>query len=374
LNVDLLLYKHELAHFVPEADSYSDEWKNYTKQLKWGNYFDLIFYPKKKIKADLAQYDILIGSRLAPAFVAKINRKLDIFVPSGGDIWTVPFFSGWDLKNLGKFLFASQLQKKGIASTDFILFDETNEEVETKINSLVFHGKRIFSGPPMLYTPNYNPESILTWREKSPLFERFKKIRDENELVIFHHVKHLWKEDSIKKFDIHQAKGNDRLFRAFKQFLDENKGLKACIITFNFGIDNENSKKLIRDLGISENVHWFDLSKRRDVLIGLSMADLMAGEFVNSWFSYGTIYEAMTVGVPIMHNRKDELYPSEKEKYPMFPAETEEEILNHLRNYLKNPQHFKQVGKQAMEWFNRVAIGESVKRINEAVEICAARK
>ena len=43
-------------------------------------------------------------------------------------------------------------------------------------------------------------------------------------------------------------------------------------------------------------------------MVGISLSDLVAGEFNNSWFTYGVVFEAMAMGKPIIHHRNDSIY------------------------------------------------------------------
>ena len=74
------------------------------KTLAWGSYRTLM-NPAigPQVRADVAPFDILIGTCLAPAYMSRfVGRPLDVFMPTGGDIWTVPHFSGYSTKNLLK--------------------------------------------------------------------------------------------------------------------------------------------------------------------------------------------------------------------------------------------------------------------------------
>ena len=99
-------------------------------------------------------------------------------------------------------------------------------------------------------------------------------------------------------------------------------------------------------------MHWMPLSPRNELMIGMSMSDLIAGEFKNSWFTYGVIFESMAVGKPVIHNRIDSLYPDE-ELYPMLNATNEEEIFQQLCFAIKNKEQLKEIGMEANLWFKK---------------------
>jgi glycosyltransferase involved in cell wall biosynthesis len=364
----LMQYHHEPPHFKPECDTFGNEYLEYSHVLDWGTYKSYFTNSSNSIAKSLEAYDFLIGSRLAPAFAMKARRKLNIFVPSGGEIWTLPFFAGWKPTELLKYLAFSKIQKKAIQQyVEQLVFDYTNEEVEAKVKALGFTtSNRIVSNPPFLYLPEYNEESLLKNSDKCVHQKLFKEIRSKHDLVIFHHSSHWWK--NIPEA-YHHDKGNDRLFKGFAEFIKKNPTVKACIATVKYGPDAENSMKLCSELGISEKVIWLPHMTRKEIMMGILMSDIVAGEFKNSWFSYGAIFEGLALKKTVMHYREDNRYTDRPEGlYPMMTARYSEDISNVLNNYIKNPGHFKNIGEQGYDWFVKYAINEPLKKIVQLIE------
>lgn len=88
LDCTVLLYQNEASHFVPEADALSGVTYKF-RTLSWGSYVNYFLTSPKVIRSDLADFDYIIGSRLAPAFLAKAGIPLDMFMPTGGDLHTL---------------------------------------------------------------------------------------------------------------------------------------------------------------------------------------------------------------------------------------------------------------------------------------------
>ena len=104
-DAQLFLYENEASHFLPSFDQYEDNYKEYTNHLSWGSYKNFVFLNKKKIQNDLKEFDFVIGSRLAPAYLNKAGLVLDMAIPTGSDLYEFPFFQGYQPKLLLKYLF-----------------------------------------------------------------------------------------------------------------------------------------------------------------------------------------------------------------------------------------------------------------------------
>ena len=107
---------------------------------------------------------------------------------------------------------------------------------------------------------------------------------------------------------------------------------------------------------------------RKDLAAGISMSDLGAGEFGYSWYSYGVVYEFLTFGIPVMHNRNDNEYKNiYPEMYPMYSADSAEKITEILNKFAENPEQFKETGLAAQNWFRKYAVEKPLEQIIDAV-------
>ena len=62
----------------------------------------------------------------------------------------------------------------------------------------------------------------------------------------------------------------------------------------------------VHELGVEQQVYWFPLMPRREIMVGLSLADLSTGEFGFPNSGGGTVYESLAMGKPMLHYRDDD--------------------------------------------------------------------
>jgi hypothetical protein len=369
--VDLILLCTEQAHFLPENDSF--EIQNFNIIESRLSQLPSEFFGNKRdyILNLLSQYDLTIGCGPAPAYMSRINKKLDLFIPYGSDIYYIPFipiFLKKGIKRLIKEQFFKYHQKRGILKSSHILMDYTNQTYESLFQKLNINKKRIFNNCPFLYVPEFNTESIKSNYSKSKFYSKFAKLRQENDLLIFHHSRHEWNIiNTIEvKIDNH-TKGNNKLILGFASYL-KNANLKAHLILFEYGSSVELSKKLIQTLNIENHVTWMPLMPRKEIMVGISLCDIGVGELDTSYFSYGAIYEFLAMSKPVIHYRIDsefeEYYP---EMYPMYSANTAEQVEKYFMDYELNPSTFAKTGDRANKWFLKYAIEKPLNVINKII-------
>lgn len=339
-DTDLLLLGEGNAHFEPVADTYSNQYFDKIIQTRWVDR-KLINVSGKEIKTLLNNYDVLIGTDYAPAFCEKIGRPLDVFIPHGSDLFYSPFIKIKLYKTLYDYykVFLAPIQKKGIKRAKYILFNTTNAENEAYVEKLEYTGQRVRLTPPLLYQPQYDDRtpfrSIGFYKEICALKKTFDK-------VIFHHSSHQWKNNLYSL----SYKANHMVIEGFKASLEKNKN--NVLVLLEYGPDIENSKLLIRKLGIEKSVYWSKKLLRKDLMAGLSLADIGVGEIGHSWLTYGVICEFMTFAIPVIHNRNNDLYESEN-LYPMHSAQNSEDVCNGIVNYKENEYH--QMGSETHAWY-----------------------
>lgn len=359
----LLFYENEAKHFTPEADEITPP--GYPqKTLTWGNYKSFM-NPMigRQVRADIAPFDLLIGTRLAPAYMARFGgRPLDVFMPTGGDIWTVPHFSGYSLKNLLKWGFVSRAQRTGIRNSRRIFMDRTNPVVEDLIAPLFDKGRRIEAGVPAIYAPAYQGEAWGLRVAHSTMKSRFEALRQNADVFLIHHVKHLWRPASVAAFDPYQAKGNDRILHGLAQIRAKQPGLRVTVLMCEYGPDVAATKALAEELGVTDMIAWIPLSPRREIMVAISLADAVIGEIARSWLTYGVVIEAMVQSTPIIHNRDDSFF-GERSLYPMYHATTAEDISAAILRIAHNPEEATAKGAAAKAWYDEETIKPIIREI-----------
>lgn len=356
IDAELLLFGDEQSHFHPSADSFTREYESFVQQLTWSALpSGFAGISLKEIENTLNTYDFIIGCGAAPAFLNRIGRPLDMFIPYGSDLYRIPFFqlSGVPWKKIHRYYALARNQRKGIQETRYVSLDATNEDFEEVLTSLHINGSRLKVACPFLYVPQYSDEDFLVHMRRSPHYESFKSIRQKHDLVVFHQSRHEWSSPNNRW----TYKRNDKLIRGFAQFVSEAKGSNPCLIMFEYGTDVQASKQLVADLKLESHVRWFPQMPRKDIIVGIHHSDIGAGEFNMSWLSYGVIYEIMAMGKPVMHFRDDSLYSeSYPELYPMAHAREAEEIRDVLLDIVKRPAYYRQLGEDGKRWFMKYAI------------------
>jgi hypothetical protein len=366
VDATLLFYSNEADHFVPDADNVDGiDYPHVT--LSWGSFLQLWTTPKTRIASDLSTFDFLIGSRLAPSYVTKGGRRLDIFMPTGGDLHMLPMFSGFAIRDLIKFFFFSRAQRRGIQQSRTLFWDVTNSELEDKIRSVICGMDRIKHAIPAIYFPNYEDEELQKRVNKSKWIERFKEARNGCDYLFMHHVKHVWMPKTIKRYGIFHAKGNDQIVYGLAEYYSKIQTKRIKIIMFRYGLDCDETKALAERLGVAEHIIWFPQLPRKELMMAISVADAVIGEVTRSWFSYGTIMEAMVMSKTVLHNRDDALY-SDKRLYPMLRIFDASSVAKAFQQVADGDVDLVNMGIEAKNWLVEYGMGEPIREIVKRVK------
>lgn len=355
-NITLLLFSNEDPLIFKPSSDFSAELPFPITRLTWGRYRDL-FNPllAKVITRDLAPFNFLIGSRLSPAFLERFtNRYLDAFIPTGGDIWTVPHLT-LTLKGVLKFLFSSYLQRRGIRNSRRVFFDTTNREIEDRIAGLIPLHKRSQLPIVALYAPLFEDESLHSLLHSSALSEKFASIKRNCDIFLVHHVKHLWTPHSVRYVDKYQAKGNDKVLKALKIVRQSHPHLNVKVLMTEYGPDFRETQRFAKLLKVDDMIEWFPVLPRKELMCAIYHSDAVIGEITRSWLSYGVVIEAMVSYKPIIHNRLDSFF-SPNQLYPMYNASNEYELSAAIHSIYTNPVKACQTGLAAGQWYRQSVI------------------
>lgn len=355
----LFIFPSDPHHFQPDADIYSAENLDYVHHLQWGNAFDLVSTSVETIKKDVGNFDFYIACGSGPAYLAKAGIQIDLLVPYGADLYEMPFFRLVRPTKLFHFYIFTRYQQKGIRTSKNLTYADNAAFLEDKVSRIGFTGKRLYSGVPFVYAKQYAPDVISQWYPVSKYYQAFLEIRKEFDLVIFHHSRHCWKNEP----DPVSLKDNDKLFKGLAQYRATSRK-KVAIVTFEYGSDVKASKALCKELGLEDSVFWFPLMPRKEIMIGMSLSDIVAGEFRNSWFTYGVVFEAMALAKPVMHYRDDKLYEA-LELYPMIHAKEIPDIARAIEYYTDNKAELVEMGRSARNWLERNIIEKSLDDISK---------
>ena len=191
-----------------------------------------------------------------------------------------------------------------------------------------------------------------------------KMIRKSSDFIVFHHCRHLWKNKSPI-----DNKGNDKLLRGFQKFTQNKKNINARLILFEYGDDVDESKKLIKELGIENSVKWFPVTYRKDIMIGINLCDLGVAALGESWITYSVVCEFMCMSKPIMMYREDELYKDSYDYlYPIMNSSNANDVASGMKKIYENKQLSLAMGQRCKEWFDKYIVGEGLQKVINAIE------
>lgn len=344
----LFQYNDHPAHFDGRADSFGTILEGRILGIDWTDPAHLIDYPVKLIQEQLKGFDYIIACGTSPAFLSKAGITLDLLIPYGSDIYLLPFFQfSRNPVYLYKRLYFQFFQRRGIRNAKSFIMERQLDWVEKRVSSLKMKSHRVFTSIPMVHLPTY--ENVTSEEvAKLKYYKIYKEIRNNHDLVIFHHSRHSWKNPH-DKFEL---KGNDILFRGFAEFLKINTYSKACIVTLEYGDEVADSKDLICSLGIDNNVFWLPKQDRKELMMGLSLSDLVVGELFNSFNLYGITAEALQMGKPIMQKRIDSEFSNDYPSlHPIIYADSVDSVCEGILKYVENPAKYKDIGLQGRKWY-----------------------
>ncbi|WP_421941592.1 glycosyltransferase [Pedobacter sp.] len=361
----LFQYNTHPSHFDGRADSFGNILDNRIHIINWTSPGQLLTYSTDKIKTLLHDFDFIIACGTTPAFLSKAGIKLDLFIPYGSDIYTYPFFEfTYNPIYMFKKLYFQYHQRNGIRNAVSFMMEKQIDWVEKKAKSLRIKGDRFNTSIPMVHLPTYEN---ITPNELNNLsfYNKYLDIRAAQDLVIFHHSRHSWKNPQ-DKFEL---KGNNILFKGFADFLKQNANIKACIVTLEYGNEVDESKALIKELGIEENVYWMPKQDRKELMMGISLCDFVVGELYNSFNLYGVTTEALQMGKPIMQKRIDEEFTNDYNTlHPIIYADSAEQVSAGITSYIKNPGYYHQQGIEGRKWYTKNILNKFLSIIDKLIK------
>jgi len=367
-NCKLFIFDSEPEHFHPKNDTIGQEFTEYCEFLDWStkNWSET---SSNNIKKLFKPFHFIICQGVAPAFFLKANIQPDVFLPYGGDLYNLPFYNvkSKTKKYLAKIKRVAlgkgfQLPKErfhkaqliGIKNCSSIVVYNEEWGAILKKNDLEEKWKKV--PLPMAYISclNENELDLTHLKEISGL--DFQLLKKNEILIFFSHTRHYWLEHGKPIIDKVSNKGNDKLIKGYWKYLkDTNRS--SILVLLEYGPDVLASKELVKKLGIGDNVHWIPLQPRKNIMIIISKCHLVCNEFNNSWLGGGVIFEALSLGKPLLGFRDDNLYTG-RELYPMLNAFSYESIAESFKKFEKNPNEFQKYGEKSRRWYQKHVVNK----------------
>ncbi|MCB0339589.1 MAG: glycosyltransferase [Bdellovibrionales bacterium] len=363
----LLTLPGEPDHFSLSADSFR---RNHPiERVSTLELFDLrrfLSIPPAQIRRAIKPYDFVIACGASLGFLSRAGIPIDLAIPYGAEFLDHGSYRLTRPNILHHFNAYVYWNKQAFRhSINSLMLDYTNPWYESFFEKQRSGAKRYYLAPPMIYAPEFSPETMSSLPADSDIVERFAELRRKFDLVVFHHSSHNWRNPRR----VWTYKGNHNLFIGFAEF-KRKTGANACIVTFEYGLEVDETKKLIGELGIESEVYWFAKTPRKNLLQGIHRADVVVGEMnpERSFNTYGVALEAMAMGRPLMHHRQDSLYHRyHKELYPMLNASSPEDVEEGLTWALQCPAERERMGEQARLWFNNYGVEKPLALVEQLI-------
>lgn len=342
---------YEAPHFHPSCDTFDLDYQSYTRVLEWGLGKAFSTYDFKKVRADLDRYDYVIGTGSTPAFLAKIGRPLDMFIPWGADLWESPFnFPPFNRRSVRSLFEFPYWQRQGVKDCKVVLSD-VSPIVEPALDRLKWKGHRIVGQAPMPYGPLYKPGNLARFEDRCAWFHVVRELRARTDVLVHAPARHVWKST----LNYNWTKGTDKIIRGVAEAKKRAKGKRFGLVFYEYGPDVNASRELCAELGLTDDVLWLPLSTRKEVMVNLSVCDFSIGEVgETSWITGGTILEALAMAKPLLTRRDDELYVDSYDSlYPRVQVRVAEDITKALVAFSEDPAPFKAMGEGGRAWFDQ---------------------
>jgi len=377
--------KNTQAHFAPEADTYCiEKWQPYIHTTIILNSPDVVFnrfvytvkqgklflaglikgiktdytfqYPGKAyLKTLFSSYNYIVGSGIAPAVLDKAGLRLDIFFPYSTGVEFVhnvslpPKAATKALYNI----YANYVRSRQVAAIQKARYCFNAELSITQAVLDRYKIKTQIMAVPMVYIEDCLADTTDTY-----LADFFKKLSDY-EFIVFNCSRQIWiKPDSWHKSSAwHESKHNDWLVNGFNQLTNEKPNIKCLLVLVEYGPDVSATKRLVKELGISDKVYWLKKLSRKQILQILLKVQVGVSEFrtLDEMIWGGSGWEILASGKPMMQTfRFNEGVFEEKFGYPPPPilkVYTASDVYVHLLEMATNSYLRENIGKQAKNWF-----------------------
>jgi len=336
VDAHLFLFDDTPPHFHPSQDSFTRDYEAYTTALPFGRWDTFAETPAHAIADAVRGFDFTIGMGTAPALLARAGLKLDVFFPYGDDIVSFPFWLGTPRRSNFRSVFGlPRWQRAGIRDAAVCIGAKTPRD-DALYAKLGYTGKRIIVVPPLVCSLELDAATLAENAQKSPHYASFAALRAEANVLAFSHSR-------IAIAKTLNYKGTEKVIAGFAAFVHAHPELRARLALLEYGPDVSDARAMVRALGIQANVRWFPLMARKDLMLGLSLADIAFGELGYSYLTGGAITECVVMGKPMIHYRDDALYPKE-DLFPILPASTVRDVTAQLERYLADPEGARAVG------------------------------
>ncbi len=330
----MALPEWEDGNFNDNADPYDlkkNEIKKSWNAPKWIRYFDFQNkVPRKKHRIEKLKARINLIKLIREYDIVEAHVPFSIYTQFTG-IPYVAYDAGW----IRYFPFEkgkrNWLARRGYKKAKKVII--TNPDTFEISDNLPYIKKDKVCFIPFAIDPEkYKPINSKELRSQY--------VKNSDDIILFCPSRQIWRE-----------KGNDKIIRAYSKFTKDFPNSKFIMVEWSE--DEENSKKLVNSLGLSEHIVWIKPVPKNRLIEYYNAADIVLDQFVLG--SWGTSTpEAMSCGKPVlMFYKKEFIMRAFGEEPPILNSFTEDEICSNLIKLVKNPEFRNEIGQKSREWIEK---------------------
>ncbi len=358
-----------LAHFTPETDTWEIErWRAFIRPLGMPNTSEAVLCNPRRLKfppsstalaKKLEGYNCFVGSGIAPAMLARLGMRLDIFFPYGAGIefyGDIEFRARKGTSWMRGFFYDRLrcLQADGIKRARYCF----NAEMSLTKASFEEIGKSFERlAVPMVY----NGERAPTASDLPPHLHRALERIEAADLSLFCCSRLLWVRDRRLSDDQWHSfsKNSDWLLRGLAAFISDHPAARPCLAIVEYGPDVEATKKIAYDLGLENQILWLPKMARREIMALLAHADIGVGEFhIDPGIIWGgTGWEVLASGRPLLQSFN--FTPAEFQSEfghvppPILDVKSPQDVARRLAEVYASADAQHEMGCAARKWFDQ---------------------
>ncbi len=196
------------------------------------------------------------------------------------------------------------------------------------------------------FIPHPINEEFLCIDERALSVRESLKSEYNSDFIIFHPSRHHWSEERHPDWE----KGNDFLIKAFAKFIKEVNS-QGLIIFVDWGACVNESKLLLKDLGIEDRVKWIKPLPNREMIRYIHASEIVADQFFLGAFG-STMPKALACKKAALIYIDESIHEwCFSEMPPVLNAQTENEIFLQLEKSYKDNDFYKKICEDGYQWY-----------------------
>lgn len=175
------------------------------------------------------------------------------------------------------------------------------------------------------------------------------KRKYNTDFLIYHPSRQHWNKENR---DLNYEKGNDIFINGLALFI-KNINPKAKAIFSEWGMMVEQTKQLLHELGIEENVIWLKTVHNYEMTKIIQSVDLVADQFFLGSFGDIMPKACLSQKATIMYLNEELHKWCFAEMPPIINVSSSSDVLNELTKVYKDGSLLDALSKKSLDWYNR---------------------